>query len=347
MSETLSAPVSDTAPTAAPSLLGAIEPDAMAAICDRREAITRGIKASSFVTAALSMGSIPIALGALATEVKAQAATTVVVDVLQYALLLENLEAEFYKAVLNSSSVPAFNAAFATVRALVPAAALPALTLIRDHEIKHVAFLRRVISSLGATPTTYDPAATFDFTGGRGSGTGPFAAATTDLGFLLAATQGFEDTGVRAYKGQAGKLLRTPSALTPALQIHSLEARHAAKIRRLRRGTANSATDATAVRFSGTVKGGGQAAAGSTASGLPAEVVSAFAAIYANEQNTSHTVNNGTADATIDAAGLAGLNPGTDVTLAFDEALSAVQVGAIVQPFIIPPVTLPASLQNG
>ena len=42
-----------------------------------------------------------------------------------------------------------------------------------------------------------------------------------------------EDTGVRAYKGRAGELLGT-DLLTVALQIHSVEARHAAKIRVMR-----------------------------------------------------------------------------------------------------------------
>lgn len=50
---------------------------------------------------------------------------------------------------------------------------------------------------------------------------------------LLALAQAFEDTGVRAYKGQAGNLLGSPF-LTAALQIHSVEARHASEIRRLR-----------------------------------------------------------------------------------------------------------------
>ena len=40
----------------------------------------------------------------------------------------------------------------------------------------------------------------------------------------------FEDLGVAAYKGQAGTLLGTP-VLTTALQIHSVEARHAAAVR--------------------------------------------------------------------------------------------------------------------
>ena len=43
----------------------------------------------------------------------------------------------------------------------------------------------------------------------------------------------FEDLGVAAYKGQAGNLQGTP-VLTTALQIHSVEARHAAEVRRVR-----------------------------------------------------------------------------------------------------------------
>ena len=170
-----------------------------------------------------------------------------------------------------------------------------------------------------------------------GSANGPFYQATQDVNFLLAGTQGFEDTGVRAYKGQAGLLVGGGAYLTTALQIHSLEARHAARIRRIRR-----LIDPTlsAVRYSGTVKGGGLAAAGGT---LPSAVQTAFAAIYAGEDNTSQTVNNGS-NVTINVAGLSGLASGADVTLAFDEPLGAAAVGAIVQNFIIPTVTLPPGL---
>jgi hypothetical protein len=49
---------------------------------------------------------------------------------------------------------------------------------------------------------------------------------------FLALAQAFEDTGVRAYKGQAANLIST-DLLTAALQIH-VEARHASEVRRLR-----------------------------------------------------------------------------------------------------------------
>ncbi len=321
------------------SILDAIEPKVMDAIVERAEAIADGDKPNDLVKAAIALGSVPIMLGALASTAVAQTTSQTVLDVLNYALLLENLESEFYKAVLGTSTVAAFNTAFATVRGKLPATnatIVPTLQLLSQHETAHVAFLQTTIKALGGTAGVYDPAATFDFTGGRGAGNGPFAPATTDPVFLLAATQGFEDTGVRAYKGQAGKLLGT-AALKPALQIHALEARHASRIRRLRR-TLDSAN--TQVRYSGTVKGDGAAAAGAPSGvTLPAAVVSAFALIYAGEGNTKHTVNNGTSDVVIDASGLAGLATGTDVTLAFDEPLAAGQVAAIVQPFVVQDVT--------
>lgn len=341
MSENVTTPASR-------SVLDAIDPEILDALVSRREAIARGTKVGAFTTAALALGSMPIALGALATTAYAQAAPAVVLDVLQYAFLLENLESEFYKAVLGTSSVAAFNTAFATVRETVTgnAAALGTLQTISDHEIKHVDFLRTTITTLGGTAPAYNPATTFDFTGGRGSGTGPFAGATTDLGFLLAATQGFEDTGVRAYKGQAGKLLRS-DYLTPALRIHSIEARHAARIRRIRRLTAGTATDVASVRASGLIKGGTAATAGGYSGTLPPEVATAFGLIYAGDDNTIHRVNNGASDVDINAASLPGLPQGTDVTMAFDEALDALQVKTIVQPFVIPDIALGASLAQG
>jgi hypothetical protein len=332
------------------TMLDALGPDAMGELVSRREAIGRGVKVSAFTRAALALGSVPVAIGALAGVAKAQPATSVIVDVLQYALLLENFEAELYKAVLGTSTVTAFNTAFAPVRAAVSgnAAAVGTLTLLRDHEIAHVTALRTAITALGGTPATYNPATTFDFTGGRGSGTGAFAPATQDLNFLLAVTQTVEDTGVRAYKGQAGKLLGT-ATLTTALQIHSLEARHAARIRRIRRVLATG-TDVNAVRAAGLVKGTAAAAAGVTLTAsatVPAASLTALTTtanlVYANEGNTSHTASTGT----VDVAALPGLPTGTDATMAFDEPLTALQVRAIVQPFVIPDIVLPPGVAQG
>lgn len=319
-------------------LLDGIEPEIVQTLVTRREAIAR---TSKFGAAALAAATVPVALAGLARSAYGQAPTSVL-GVLQFALLLENFEAELYKAVLGSSAVPAFNAAFAPVRATFTPTEVATVTLLRDHEIKHVNFLRAAITGAGGTPVTYDPAATFDFTGGRGSRTGPFAPATVDKLFLLAATQGIEDTGVRAYKGQAGFLLGTRT-LQEALRIHSLEAKHAARVRRMRR-TANPS--GTAVRYSGTVQGEGATAGGplpAASANVPqaslTALTNAFALIYAGEGNTTHTVNNGSADVALNAATLPGLSSGADVTLAFDEPLTRAQVVAIVQPFVIPTIS--------
>ncbi len=109
----------------------------------------------------------------------------------------------------------------------------------------------------------------------------------------------FEDTGVRAYKGQAGNVASNPTVLTAALQIHSVEARHASQIRRLR-GQKGWITS-------------------SDIGDLPPQ----SQATYAGEENTIH--------AGADAAPLGAI---AAVTEAFDEPLTMEQVLAIADPFI-------------
>ena len=133
---------------------------------------------------------------------------------------------------------------------------------------------------------------------------------------------------MRAYKGQVGALLANRAVIEPALRIHSVEARHASKIRRLRR-----ANGATSVKYSGTVSAGGSSAAG-TSNITPAPdaaVVAAFGAIYAGEDETTQ--------AGVSITTLPNLPSAFDATAAseaFDEPLTKAQVIAIVQPFFKP-----------
>ncbi|HEU0055431.1 MAG TPA: ferritin-like domain-containing protein [Longimicrobium sp.] len=326
------------------TILGAIDPEITERLVTRREAIRQGAGMGGKLAAGLALGSVPVALAALATDAFAQTPADIL-DVLKFAFILENLENEFYRAVLGTSTLAAQNNAFAAVRALIPDSARQALQQIQKHEQQHVDFLKTVIPQFGGTVTTIT-AADFDFTGGNGSGTGPFARATTELDFLLLATQAFEDTGVRAYKGQAGRLLingnnNADVALESALRIHSVEARHAAKIRRIRR---QRNPNDESLRFAGYVRGGGLAAAGaSNIANPPAEVVAALNLIYGGttpESNTQHRVFNGTAEVTIDASTLSGLgvigsgDRADAVTMAFDEPLTKDEVLTIVRGFI-------------
>ncbi|PZD78998.1 ferritin-like domain-containing protein [Mesonia sp. K7] len=170
-----------------------------------------------------AMASIPLGLAGMVSQ-KSKAAVfqsnDQVVATLQLALVLEYLEASFYNQALDSG-------------VLTNPKATAIYEQIAKHENAHVTLLKDVINSLGETPGA-EP--TFDFT--AGGAFDPFnengAGQETAYAQLLALAQAFEDTGVRAYKGQAGNLMGNDQLLTAALQIHSVEARHASEIRRLR-----------------------------------------------------------------------------------------------------------------
>ena len=194
------------------SQIETVDPEVFEKVSDRR----RVMKSVSGFAGKVALASLPFALGSIFKKAYGSP-NDQITDVLNFALTLEYLESEFYKAGVASAG-------------LIPAgAALTALTKIRDDENAHVAFLRSAITGAGATPVTFT-AADFDFTAG-----GAFPTVFSDYDVFLAVAQTFEDTGVRAYKGQAGNLISNNDVLTAALNIHSVEARHAAHVRSMRR----------------------------------------------------------------------------------------------------------------
>jgi rubrerythrin len=162
-------------------------------------------------TKKIAIGSVPFAATTLSSN-KAFAAGEGILEVLNFALLLEYLENEFYEMGLDSGIIPSGEAQKVFMQ-------------IGKHEAQHVAFLKTAIGSLGGTAID-KPA--FDFT--ANGNFSPF----TDYKQFLILSQAFEDTGVRAYKGQAPNLQDSKPVLTAALQIHSVEARHASEVRRIR-----------------------------------------------------------------------------------------------------------------
>jgi hypothetical protein len=309
------------------TILGTIDPEITERLVSRRDALKKGAFTGSQVAAAVALGSVPVALAALSRRAFAQLPAGIKA-VLDFALVLEIFENEFYKAVLGTSTT-ANNAAFLPVRNILTAnfaGVVTAVQQIQKHEAAHVAFLQ----SVGATSTI--TVADLDFTGGRGSGNGPFRNATTDAAFLLAVAQLAEDTGVRAYKGQAGNLISDPAILTQALRIHSVEARHASKIRRARRAVGGGTT---VVKYSGTISGGGAAAAG--ISGASADVTAVAEKVYgAGGDATNYPSEANTTQAGINIAGITNAGGASGASEAFDEPLSKADVIAIVQPFFIP-----------
>ena len=253
---------------------------------------------SSLGTAAKrsALAATPLFLGALFQ--KAYAGTTATgVEVLQYALALELFEQDFYKKVQASSPYAGASTADKA-----------AIDQIKKHEDSHVTLLRTAISGLGATPVAGVTFKAAVFAGLTTFNTG--AAGTTQLSIA----QLLEDTGVRAYKGRAGELLGT-DLLTVALQIHSVEARHAAKIRVMRgqRAWVNPGDDlATHPVYT----------SGTTAGSNPAQ----FGLVVPTYTTASPTENNTTQSAVPITTGLGTTYTATDAAAAFDEYLQVAEV---------------------
>ncbi|MEO6055329.1 MAG: ferritin-like domain-containing protein [Gemmatimonadales bacterium] len=186
------------------TILGGLDPELVSRVLTRREVLRgTGRRAGMF-----AMASMPVAFGVMAKKAFAQGGLPQdIIDVLNFALTLEYLESEFYVMGLASVNL---------------GAALPIFQQISKHEMAHVTLLENLLGvNAIAKPT-------FDFTAG-GAFNDVFSNATT----FITLSQAFEDTGVRAYKGQAGNVASQAEVLTTALRIHSVEARHAAAVRLL------------------------------------------------------------------------------------------------------------------
>ncbi len=127
------------------------------------------------------------------------------VEILNFALTLENLEGAFY-----TMAVKQVKGLSGPVREVA--------TTLRDNELEHVDALTATIKDLGGKPA---PAPGVDFGD----------AFSSEEAFLELA-QTFEDLGVGAYNG-AGPMIESTEVLAAAGSIVQNEARHAAAIRLL------------------------------------------------------------------------------------------------------------------
>ncbi len=123
-------------------------------------------------------------------------------EILNYALTLEYLEAEFYTQGLAGNVLTGRD--------------LELVTPIRDHEQAHVTALTETVTSLGGTPAEMPM---FMFPDGT----------FTDRDMFLTAASMFEELGVTAYHGQV-PLIESAEILGAAASIAGVESRHAAVI---------------------------------------------------------------------------------------------------------------------
>ncbi len=122
-------------------------------------------------------------------------------EILNYALTLEYLEADFYQQVLDSGEVKDKKVGEVAME-------------ISENEQEHVAALIATVEKLGGKPAA-KPMTNFDsvLEGGEKK--------------ILETAASVENLGAAAYLGQAGRI-QNKDVLAAALSIHTVEARHAA-----------------------------------------------------------------------------------------------------------------------
>ena len=169
------------------------------------------------------------------------------VAILNFALTLEYLEAAFYKEGNRDAGLTGETARFGR--------------LVNQHEDTHVKTLKKVLGSAAVKKPSFD-----------------FKGTTSAEGTFQQTSILLEDTGVKAYQGQAPNI-KSAEILRAAISIHPVEARHAAWIRNIVgvppapdafNPAADMATILAAVQGTGFISTASAAPAGDAVSGTPA-----------------------------------------------------------------------------
>jgi hypothetical protein len=169
-----------------------VDPITRASFLRRAGAILGGGAAAAIVLPNLS------GLAGGSSVAEAASSGTTDVDILNYALTLEYLEAAFYKEALKKGALRGELQQYATV--------------VANHERQHVQALQGALGSKAVKSPSFD-----------------FKGTTSSAGTFASTAKTLEDTGVEAYQGQATNI-SSRRVLTAAISIHPVEARHAAWI---------------------------------------------------------------------------------------------------------------------
>jgi len=181
-----------------------VSADADGAIREAEAGVAGDTRASFFRKAAVGGGAVLTSgafMGMLPEMAMARPSKAQDLRILNFALILEFLEAAFYKEAL------AKQAAYPRKEVRDLAA------LVHAHEQTHVTALKKTIKALGGRPAKQP---FFDFKGTTDNETDFVATAVV-----------LENTGVNAYLGQAARL-QSRALLGTAASIVTIEGRHAA-----------------------------------------------------------------------------------------------------------------------
>jgi rubrerythrin len=174
------------------------------AIREAAEQVDPPTRAAFLKKAGIGLGAVAGSsafLGAMPSLASAASVPASDVAILNFALTLEYLEAEFYAQAKGNNvgngqqDLTAF------------------INVVAGHEAAHVSFLKGALGAKAVKKPTFD-----------------FKDAVTSQAKFAATAQVLEDTGVQAYLGQAGNI-KSKKILGAAGSILPVEARHAAWIR--------------------------------------------------------------------------------------------------------------------
>jgi rubrerythrin len=176
---------------------GALQETAGRAGITRGDALRRAVLGGgALMGGSALLGAMPgSAMGAVTR------ATAGDVDILNFALTLEYLEAAFYAEAVSMGKLMGEPKMFAMV--------------VAKDEDAHVTFLKGALGSKAVKKPKFD-----------------FQGTTGKQATFLSTAMALEDTGVSAYAG-AAPMIANKKTLAAALSVHSVEARHAAWVRQI------------------------------------------------------------------------------------------------------------------
>ena len=263
----------------------------------------------------VALAALPFAIGSLFNKAYGKV-TDPVGDALNAALEMAYMQYNLYHMAVNTGD-------------LIPPSStsgnndLPGFKTMEQQELAHISFLTNLVSTLGFTPFTpknYNPAnvnpafvpSAYDFRAQKDATYGPyFAVVFEDYRVFLVLAQLLEDTSVHSYEGQIPAVTGNTTVLTNMFQLLTVEARHAAHIRQLRRMPNVNAPEQPAPWI---------------VNNIPPS--SLFQSYYTGEDNVIQN------DITITSLeGVKGNVPKISATAAFDEPYDAATVKKLILPF--------------